>query len=62
MRKKKKLPKVSANELQAMREWIADCDWRESSGHLESLTSEQVKRGIERHYSGGVAEFLRCHV
>ena len=39
------------------RAWIADCTWADQPD-VDSLTDEQVKRGIERHYDGGWAGFI----
>jgi hypothetical protein len=42
-----------------MRDWIADCTWREDAETLADLPASAVYRGIERHYAGGVAQFRR---
>ena len=47
-------------DIDLMREargWIADCTWGDDPD-LEQLTDEQVRRGIQRHYSGGWATFV----
>jgi len=51
---------VTAAELAAAREWIADCVWGdlERAADIAALSDAAVERGIARHYSGGVAEFV----
>ena len=44
-------------ESELMREahgWVADCRWQDETDHL---TDEQIRAGINRHYSGGWAAF-----
>ena len=49
---------VTAPEVPAMREWIADCEWGENADDLATLTDAEVVVGIQRHYAGGVAQFI----
>ena len=50
----------TAQDIQEMREWIADCEgiWKEDAEELEDLTDAQVLRGVARHYAGGIAQFI----
>jgi hypothetical protein len=53
---------IGPEEIQAMRDWIADCQWAESmwwyEEWVEDLTDDEVVRAIGRHYEGGVAAFV----
>lgn len=46
------LPFLGPEELTEGRGWLADCG-------VYPLTDAQVERLIARHYSGGIAEFIR---
>jgi hypothetical protein len=49
---------LTAEELAAAREWIADCVWRDlDADDVAELTDEEVTRGVARHYDGGLAAF-----
>jgi hypothetical protein len=56
---------VEADRRDLMKEaraWAADCQWGESEfdeDWLDGLTDEQVLRGIDHHYDGGLDQFLR---
>jgi hypothetical protein len=41
------------------REWVADCQWLEEPEDLEELEPERVRAGVEKHYAGGWAGFVR---
>ena len=46
-------------QLTAMREWLADCQWGDlESEDLEQLTDDEVVKGVKRHYSGGLVQFV----
>ena len=45
--------------LKEMREWIADCQWREDADELRELPDLQVLCGIEHHYAGGILQFAQ---
>jgi hypothetical protein len=50
---------VTAQQLAEAREWIADCVWADlDQEDIDALTDDQVTRGVRRHYSGGVAQFV----
>ena len=44
---------------QEMLDWILDCPWIEDPEDIEGLSDERLARGIERHYQGGMAQFVR---
>lgn len=45
--------------IKAMREWIADCSWRDiESEDVELLTESELVAGIKKHYAGGIEAFL----
>jgi hypothetical protein len=48
-------------EIDAMRDWIADCQWGEGEddGWIDDLSDQQVIRGVARHYDGGTDGFRR---
>jgi hypothetical protein len=53
---------LSASQLNAAREWVKDClpsfrdlDDEES---VDASSDEDIQRGLEKHYSGGVRQFL----
>jgi hypothetical protein len=50
---------MSTLHLTEARLWIADCYWGDRlDWYPESLTDEDVIRGIERHYTGGWERFV----
>lgn len=50
-------------ELAMMTDWIKDClgIWTEldSEDAVDELSDTQVLNGIQRHYSGGLVQFLK---
>jgi hypothetical protein len=41
------------------RAWIAECEWPDlDPEEVDNLRPAQVIRGIERHYAGGLAQFI----
>ncbi len=54
--------RLSADQLKQAREWAADCHWRDSEpedfADPSLWSDEQIARGIERHYDGGISQFL----
>lgn len=46
---------LTSQQLTEARDWIADCTWTDD---VSQLTDSQVTRGIARHYSGGIAQFI----
>lgn len=46
-------------DIEAMREWITDCQWGDlEEDEIAELSPLQVLRGIERNVDGGLAEFM----
>jgi hypothetical protein len=47
---------VNADEVREARAWLADCfdDYDD-----DEISDREVVRGIERHYEGGIAQFLQ---
>lgn len=47
-------------QIKSMREWAKDCQWNDDIDNefIDELTSTQVLIGIEKHYDGGIAQFL----
>lgn len=44
--------------IAAAREWVADCVWIEDPEDIEEMTDAQILAGVERHYDGGLAQFI----
>jgi hypothetical protein len=42
----------------AARGWLADCEWADDPD-FASLTPDQVRRAVSRHYEGGWPQLLR---
>lgn len=49
---------LNSEQLAAARAWVADCVWMEDADELAELTDREVCRGIDRHYAGGIAQFI----
>lgn len=50
---------MSQDQLEAARAWISNCQWPDlEPDDIEMLTDAEVVRAIERHYAGGLAEFI----
>lgn len=48
-------------DIAAMREWIADCEWPNlDTTDIKQLSALQVLKGIERNYEGGLNEFMQA--
>ncbi|AFZ27236.1 hypothetical protein Cylst_5200 [Cylindrospermum stagnale PCC 7417] len=53
--------KLSPQLIKAAKEWIADCTWRDiTEDDIELLSDEEIERGIQRHYSGGIEAFKQA--
>jgi len=44
--------------MKAARGWVEDCQWNDQED-IASYNDFQILRGIERHYDGGLDQFLR---
>ena len=56
-----KLPDVeySAELVESARGWILDCVWGDlDEDEIRSLPATTVMRGIEKHYEGGIVQFI----
>lgn len=51
------IPEHVTPYLPAMREWVSDCVWRDMDD-TDELTDLQVVTGVQRHYQGGVKQFI----
>lgn len=46
--------------IAAMRDWAKDCAWRDvDEDDVDEMPLAELLRGIERHYDGGMAAFIR---
>lgn len=52
--------KLSADQLQQAREWVADCQWQDihDADDVAELSQVEIERGIDRHYDGGLLQFI----
>lgn len=52
---------ASAADVEAAREWLKDCgEWANmEESDFDDLNAEQVLRGVNRYYFGGLAQFYR---
>jgi hypothetical protein len=49
----------SREQLEEMRDWIAECFDHPIDFCADELNDGEVLRGIAVHYAGGIAQFLR---
>jgi hypothetical protein len=47
--------------IKQMRDWIKDCQWQDlpDEASVDELSDEEVLRGIQNNYDGGIKDFLR---
>lgn len=52
---------ITPDAVAAMRAWALDCQWADIEGpeDLAEMTDYQIVCAIQRHYGGGLMEFLR---
>ena len=53
--------KLTKEQLEQAREWLADCTWpdvEDSEEFWTEFSDEQIERGIERHFGGGLKAFI----
>lgn len=50
---------VTPELVQEAREWVADCEWKEDPEDITEYADSEIVRGVERHYDGGWAAFVR---
>lgn len=41
------------------RAWVSDCVWREDPEEIAEMSDEEILRGVDRAYEGGVAQLAR---
>ena len=46
-----------AGLISEARSWLADCGWADEPD-FAAMTDEQIRRGVQRHYDGGWAQFV----
>jgi hypothetical protein len=39
------------------RNWVHDCNWSDEE-HISSYTPTEILKGVDRHYEGGLSQFL----
>lgn len=50
---------ITAGALAAMRDWLSDLEWVDlTPEELQHVDRYRVVRAVDRHYSGGVRQFL----
>src|SRR5579862_5063716 len=46
--------------IKQMREWVKDCQWADlAEEDVDELSEEELLRGIQNNYDGGIREFIR---
>ncbi len=51
---------VDPRLLQEARDWVSDCQWKEDPEDLDEYSDDDIIRGVNRHYDGGWATFVRA--
>lgn len=45
-----------------MRDWFKDCEWQDlDEEDIDAMSDEELIRGIEKHYGGGLVEFINAN-
>jgi len=53
---------AKAEMVNDMRDWIKDCQWGDiEDWQVDLMTDEELIRGIELHYDGGLNEFINAN-
>lgn len=50
---------VTEQVIREARGWVGDCVWREEPEELAELPDAEILAGLDRHYAGGLAQFIR---
>ena len=54
---------ITPKHIEEARDWIKDCmgGWRdlESEDDVDDLTDNEILRGVQKHYNGGLAQFIK---
>lgn len=49
-----------AELVNEMRNWIKECNWQDVEDEdVDNMTDEELIRGINNHYSGGIDQFIK---
>ena len=50
----------SSGDIKEMRDWAKDCQWGDISDEdIDEMSDQEIIKGIKKHYSGGVEQFLK---
>lgn len=53
-------PKLPTELIKAAKEWIKDCQWGDlDSDDVDELSDVEVENGVNRHYDGGIKQFIK---
>lgn len=45
--------------IHEMRSWIKDCSWPDiDEDDVDEMDEQEILEGVERHYSGGIDQFI----
>lgn len=56
----KTMTDVDAKTIQQMKDWLSECQWADvEPEEFDAMADDLVIRGVERHYVGGVTQFLK---
>jgi len=44
---------------QEIMNWLFECQWLESEEELNALSDDELERGVNKHYSGGIEAFKK---
>ena len=50
---------MSDQAMKDARNLVTDCSWREDPEDLESLSDDQIRKGVNRYYVGGWDQFMQ---
>lgn len=45
--------------MKQMRDWAKDCQWKEDPEEIDEMSDEDILRGVQRHYEGGIKAFIQ---
>jgi hypothetical protein len=53
--------KLTQEELVFAKDWIKECQWSEcyEDFEIDDLDQSVIEKGLEKHYSGGIAQFKK---
>ncbi|MFM7440361.1 MAG: hypothetical protein ACKO2V_17485 [Snowella sp.] len=52
---------LTQEEIEEAKAWILDCQWLDihSEDDLDDLSNEEIEKGIDKHFDGGIEQFKR---